>query len=129
MNQEINVSRDNSTVEREAHRPEVAPAVDVYDAAEAITLVADMPGVAEQDLEVTLERSTLTIRGKALQLATADKDAASYAEYRLVDYYRAFSVSSEIDGEHISAKLNAGVLRLTLPKRQPNVRKIEVLGA
>ncbi len=129
MSEEMQTTQQNSVLQRETHRPEVAPPVDVYDSADALTVLADMPGVNEQDLEVTLERNTLTIRGRASQLLEADRNAASYAEYRLVGYYRAFSVSSDVDAEKISAKLRNGVLRLTLPKKQPNVRKIEVLGA
>lgn len=103
----------------------VTPAVDIYETGNGHVLLADMPGVSREGLDVHVERDHLTIRGRVQPREGA---RAQHREFVLRDYYRAFSLSDDIDAEHITAALQDGVLRLTLPKSvRAQVRKIPVV--
>lgn len=115
-----------AAADRAEDRPETSPAVDIYDRGQELALYADMPGVNENDLEITLEKNVLTIYGRSQAAAAPEGYRARYGEYRIVDYRRAFTLSNEIDQEGIQANLKNGVLTLTLPKKPAQVRKIEV---
>jgi HSP20 family molecular chaperone IbpA len=102
------------------------PQVDIIDTADAILLVADMPGVAEAGADVSLEKNVLTIRGTAAP-QQFEGYAKSYSEYRVGDFERVFTISSEIDRDGIEATLKNGVLRVVLPKaRQQATQKVVV---
>lgn len=102
------------------------PRVDIYSAGDEIVLAADMPGVDERNVDVTLEKNLLTIRGRIVnQLPEGYKSV--YSEYRFGDYERTFALSDEVDRDKIAAVLANGVLRLTLTKSEANkARKIAV---
>lgn len=105
------------------------PAVDIYETSEAIVLVADMPGVDESSVDVTLEKNVLTIYGR-VQPWQFESHSLRYAEYGIGDYQRSFTISNQIDWEHIEGSVSNGVLRLTLPKTGPaQTRKITIKGA
>jgi len=114
-----------SGAERTRERPAFIPRSDIYELNSEIVVVADMPGVDADSVEITLERSTLTINGyiKPMELAGY---APAYAEYREGDYQRSFSLSNEIDQSKIEADMKDGVLHLHLPKVGPTTRKIAV---
>jgi HSP20 family protein len=105
------------------------PRVDIHENKNAIVLFADMPGVDENSVNITLEKNVLTLKGtpaiehfKGYNLALA--------EYDVGDYQRSFSLSDQIDGEKIEASMKNGVLRLTLPKSEPaKAKKINVKAA
>jgi len=101
------------------------PAVDIYETEAAVVLVADLPGVSEEGLEVQVEQRLLTIsaRSQAGEVAGAQR----LVEFESGSFYRAFSLSDEADPEGISAELSAGVLVLRVPRqRPPEGRRIEV---
>lgn len=114
-------------VERMATRAVFAPVVDIFENDKAITLLADIPGVARSDVEVTLEKRTLTLRAKGKNNPPAGYTPI-YAEYEMGDYERSFVVSEEINPDDISATVRNGMLTLTLPKRTPDKRQIEIGG-
>jgi HSP20 family molecular chaperone IbpA len=91
------------------------PAVDIFETEKEITLLADMPGIKAEDLTIDLRDNTLTL---AADIAADDnpKEEIILAEYETGRYYRQFTVGELINQENIDAKLNDGVLRLTLPK-------------
>jgi HSP20 family protein len=112
--------------ERTRDRPAFVPRADIYETDEAIHLVADMPGVSQESLDITLEKGVLTLNG-TVEPETPEGYSLVYAEYRVGDYVRSFSLSDEIDQETIEATLKDGVLRLTLPKiTEARTRKIAV---
>jgi HSP20 family molecular chaperone IbpA len=95
--------------------PVFTPSVDIFETEKAITLLADMPGVKAENLNVDLRDDTLTLTGDV----SADEGKPGekmYEEYQTGRYYRQFSLSEVISQEKIDAKLSDGVLRLTLPK-------------
>lgn len=104
----------------------LTPRVDVSEDDTGITLLADLPGVAREQLELRVEGDTLHLEGAVGALAPGDLEAV-YAEVRLPRYRRAFTLSRELDASRIEAQLKDGVLTLRIPKQahaQP--RRIEV---
>lgn len=113
-------------VERATSRAILTPAVDIVESTEELVLTADMPGVDEGSVEVTLEQDVLTIEGRM-----ANETLAGYAlgfhEYDQGDFRRVFTLATEIDRDHIAAHVTNGVLRLVLPKAEPaKAKKIKV---
>lgn len=95
--------------------PVFTPNVDIFETETAITMLVDMPGVNAADLNVDLRDDTLTLTGNVRPEPVANGEKI-YVEYETGRYYRQFSLSEVIDQGKIDAKLNDGVLRLTLPK-------------
>lgn len=105
------------------------PAVDIYETEDSVVLVADMPGVDESSVDVTLEKNVLTIYGR-VQPWQPEGLSLRYAEYGTGDYQRSFTISNQIDWANIEGTVSNGVLRLTLPKAGPaQTKRIEIKGA
>jgi HSP20 family protein len=105
------------------------PRVDVLEDDSGITLLADLPGVPRDKLELKVEGDTLWIEGVVTQ-ALPDRLEAVYAEVRVPRYRRTFTLSRELDTSKVDANLKDGVLTLRIPKQahaQP--RRIEVRAA
>ncbi len=92
-----------------------SPSVDIYETEQAITLLADLPGVRTEDLKIDLRDSVLTLIGEVQAMEGKDEQHL-IVEYGIGRYYRQFTLSEVIDQERIDAKLKDGVLTLTLPK-------------
>lgn len=93
----------------------VQPAVDVFEDGAGITLLADLPGVPREQLELRIEDNTLLIEG-AVHPHTPDGLEAVYAEVRVPRYRRSFTLSRELDTARIDASLKDGVLTLRIPR-------------
>ncbi len=117
---------DETGAERTRDRPAFVPRADIYETDDAIFVVADMPGVDESSLDITLENNVLTINGY-VEPTPQEGYSLVYSEYREGDYVRSFRLSDEIDRSGIEATLKDGVLSLTLPKvKEARMRKIAV---
>lgn len=115
-----------SETERTRSRRVYIPNVDIYENNDAVMLVADMPGVDEKTVDVTLDKNVLTISG-TVEPEAYEGYQLVYSEYGTGDYERSFTVSDEIDGDKIVATVKNGVLRLTLPKAEKvKAKKISV---
>ena len=113
-------------VERTRNRPTYAPRVDIVETEDALEILADMPGVTKDSVEVMLEQRVLSIRGRADISLPADL-APLYLEYQPGDDERAFTLSDAVDPAGIEARVKSGVLHLRLPKAGPAKRqRIEV---
>lgn len=128
-----------SQAQQPAHRPSetatsaarhegraLVPRVDVLEDQSGITLLADLPGVTRDRLELKVEGDTLWIEGAVTTVAPEGMEP-SYVEVRVPHYRRAFTLSRELDTSRIEANLKDGVLNLRIPKQahaQP--RRIEV---
>jgi HSP20 family protein len=115
---------DERAPERVKQRFTVAPRVDVYENANELLLVVDVPGATKESVSIQLDKGQVTI-----EATRADDTTGSplVAEYRPTDYARVFSVPQGIDAAKIDAQLNGGVLRLRLPKSEAlKPRRIEV---
>lgn len=91
------------------------PSVDIFETEQKITILADMPGVKADDLNIDLRDNTLTLLGEIAPVEGPDEEDV-LIEYETGKYFRQFTLSEVIDQEKIDAQLNNGVLRLTLPK-------------
>ncbi|TLY89200.1 MAG: Hsp20/alpha crystallin family protein [Gammaproteobacteria bacterium] len=104
-----------------------APA-DVYEDQEGLTLVADMPGVSRERLDVRVDGDKLLLEG-SVQFELPEQAEALYADVRSTLYRRSFALSRELDTAQIQATLKDGVLTVRIPKRaELRPRKIEVKG-
>ena len=96
-----------------ASKTVVYPLVDVFESNKEFLLVADLPGVAKEALEITVDGGQLELR----------------AETDTLEYRRSFSLGDDVDLEAVEAKLEHGELNIHLPKRaEAQVRKIVVKG-
>ncbi len=120
-------AQEKSPSSREETRSQeryITPPVDIYETADGLVVKADLPGVAKEGLDVRVENSLLTIRGKASHAAPGDP---IYREYGLVNFFRQFELNERVDQSKISAELTHGVLTLNLPKaEEAKPRKIEI---
>src|SRR5215204_4096538 len=102
----------------------ITPPVDIYETTDGLVVQADLPGVAKEGLDVRVENNLLTIRGKAVHVASGEP---VYREYGLVNFFRQFELNDRVDQSKISAELKHGVLTLSLGKAEgAKPRKIEV---
>jgi HSP20 family protein len=102
------------------------PDVDIIEGKDKIIVIADMPGVNESSVDITLDDNVLTIYGK-VDWKAPEKMKITHAEYGVGDYQRVFTISGEINREKIKANVKDGVLRLVMPKNDaPKMRKIAV---
>ena len=95
----------------------IVPRVDVIEDENGITLLADLPGVPRDKLDIKVEGDTLLVEG-TVQLQTPDGLEAIYAEVRAPRFRRSFSLSRELDTQRIDANLKDGVLTLRIPKAE-----------
>lgn len=117
-NQELTV-RDKAALNRSAEQTRdgavFTPDVDIFETEREITLLADLPGVKPENLSIDLRDDVLTIAGET-EDSRKEGQVGIIAEYESGKYYRQFTLSEMIDQAKIDAKLNDGILRLTLPK-------------
>jgi len=106
------------------------PAVDVFEDKDAVKIVAELPGVKPQDVKLSLESNTLTIRGEKKQQAEERSERVHRYERSYGSFERAFVLPSTVDGEKISAEYRDGVLTVTVPKAErARPREIPVRAA
>ena len=102
------------------------PEVDVGEDNEHFRLLADMPGVERQAVEMTVENGVLTIEGPALVERPQGYTLVGQ-EFGVGRYRRDFTLPDAVDSEHIKAKLRHGVLEVLIPKRtEAQIRKIKI---
>ena len=115
---------DERSPERVEQRSTVAPRVDVYEDANELLLLCDVPGATKDSVSIQLDKGQLTIEARRGDETTG---TSLIREYQPSDYARVFSVPQGIDAAKIDAQLSGGVLRLRLPKSEAlKPRRIEV---
>ncbi len=103
-----------------------APQVDIIERQEEIVVIADMPGVDEKSVDITLEKNVLTIYGR-VDFETPKDHRPVLSEYGIGDYQRVFTLSDEVDRDKIKASVKNGVLKLVMPKAESvKTRKIPI---
>jgi HSP20 family protein len=106
---------------------EWTPAVDIREEENSFVLVADIPGVARDNVDITLDKGVLTIRGE--RSATHNGEDREYRRRERVHgtFMRQFTLPETVDAEHISATVTDGVLEIVIAKAQkPQPKKISV---
>jgi HSP20 family protein len=99
----------------ELERPFVSPNVNIVETRDAYILEAEMPGVAKDGLNLSVEDNTLTITGRRQPEPSI---GLLYRESNPIDYRRAFELDPSIEAGKISAHMEQGILTLTLPKAE-----------
>jgi HSP20 family molecular chaperone IbpA len=129
QHQEV-VTKEKSVADKRASSyRSVRPKVDLHEDKEGITLLADLPGVSQEALDIQIDNEILSIDG-TVELAVPNGAKAGYSGNQATHYQRSFSLSKELDGEQVEATLKDGVLALRIPKRQEfKPRKIEIRTA
>jgi HSP20 family protein len=103
-----------------------SPPVDIIEQGDNIVLVADVPGLTRDQIELSVENRALTISGERAPLQT-EGAAVFHTERGYGKFSRVFSLPATVDVERISAEYREGVLRVTLPKAEAaKPRKIDV---
>lgn len=105
-----------------------SPKVDIYETPSELIMECELPGVDSEELEVRFENQDLEIRAKV----KARQECSSYLrrEYRVGNFFRAFTLGEVINSDAIEASLTDGLLRLRLPKHQAaKPRRIKVTAA
>jgi len=118
--------QDVSGMERTRSQRAYIPAASIYETEDHVVVLADMPGVDESSVDVTLEKNELTING-TVQPFQPEGYTLAYGEVGTGDYRRSFILSNEVDRSRIEASVKDGVLRLVLTKAPDfKARKIMV---
>ena len=122
------VTRTEGTQRQRGDEITIRPPVDILEA-HGIMVVAEMPGVSKDRLNVHADRNSLTIEGDAVVEMPKGMEAI-HADVQSTHYSRSFVLSGELEADAIDAKLKDGVLTIRIPKRREfPPRKIEVRTA
>lgn len=102
------------------------PPIDIFETDEGLVLLADLPGVSSETLELQVQDNKLTLFGK-VHPPVGEDARLLHQEYRVGHFLRSFILSDEVDHERITAKLNHGVLEVHLPRvKRSEPRRIHV---
>ncbi len=127
-NEPVTRSNGKPAVAAEHARRKVAPDVDVYENADEILVVGDVPGAGIDSVDIRVENGTLTL--EARHAAPVDASPALAREYEEVDYERTFRIPAGIDTAAVRAEAKNGALVVHLPKATAaKPRKIPVKAA
>lgn len=113
------------TLERTRTARYFHPLTNISETETEILLVCEMPGADENTVEIKLEKDVLSITAEACDLLPQGR-TWTYTETEQAGYRRSFRVSDGVDKDNISASMKAGILKLTLPKKQVQVQRINV---
>ena len=106
----------------------LSPSADIVEGANAITVTVDLPGVNQEDVQVTFEGGVLSISAQR-DISSQSSAKLIHGEFESCTFKRKFALAEGLDSERISAELRNGVLTLTIPraaKAQP--KKVEIRG-
>jgi HSP20 family protein len=116
------VSKEEKTVPARYY----VPAADIFETEDALTVILEVPGVEKKNLNVKLESDVLQVDAQ-IDFANYEGYEPVYTEYNVGHFQRAFTLSSKIDQDKITAELNDGVLTLTLKKsKEATPRRISL---
>lgn len=114
--------------EPDGQLPTFIPPTDIFETKDTVIMLLEMPGVEPSTLDVVLDKRVLTVSAQSTPFMPKGYTLL-YREYQDGNYERAFTLSDQIDGDHIDAEFKDGILRLVLPKMNPPAKKIEVKAA
>jgi HSP20 family protein len=106
-----------------------APSVDIYENKDQIVLEAELPGMQQEDFDLTIENNVITLRGERRFEKTDESDNYHRVERSYGTFTRSFTLPQTVSADEAKAEYNNGVLRVTLPKREEaKSRRIQVTG-
>jgi len=108
----------------------VMPQINVSETDKELRITAEMPGVSEKDVDITLDDGVLTIRGEKKMEKKEDKENFHYMERSYGQFQRSLRVPNSINADQVQASVENGVLTVILPKNmaQEKTRHIQVKG-
>jgi HSP20 family protein len=107
-----------------------APSIDIYENKDHIVLEAELPGMNQEDFDLSIENNVITLRGERKFEKTDETDNYHRVERSYGAFTRSFTLPQTVSAEGATAEYNNGVLRVTLPKREETKsRRIQVTGA
>jgi HSP20 family protein len=128
MNKVVEANNETATSEQFRSRPVFQPRIDLWETTADWNLVADLPGVRADDLNIVIQEGVLTLEAK-----TADRDVEGqwrHREYAVGDFRRTFQLGESLSVDRAEATLKDGVLTLRLPKHESVMpRKIAIRQA
>jgi HSP20 family molecular chaperone IbpA len=110
-------------VERTRDRRTYTPNVDIIETADEFLVLADMPGVTADAIDIQYEQGVLTMHGKVEPRQDEDNTSYLLCEYGVGDFYRSFRLGEGVDPDKIEARLKEGVMELHLPKSEASKPK------
>jgi HSP20 family molecular chaperone IbpA len=124
MNQVLQETHRGVSEQQPQHQGGVVytPEADILETSGSYVVDVYMPGVTDKSAEATLENDVLTIRGQ-VDLTPRENVRLMHQEYRVGDYRRVFTLTDDIDRDHVSATVRDGVLHLVLPKAESSKAK------
>jgi HSP20 family protein len=106
-----------------------APSVDIYENKDQIVLEAELPGMKQEEFDLSIENNVITLRGERKFEKTDETDNYHRVERSYGSFTRSFTLPQTVSAEGATAEYSNGVLRVTLPKREETkARRIEVKG-
>ena len=106
---------EQNVPETRAEEQTLRPPVDIFEMSEGLVVVADLPGVPKEQIDINVHEGVLTIHGKVNQESVG---TPLHNEFELRNFYRQFRLTDEVDPENIRAEMKYGVLTVTLPKAE-----------
>ena len=123
---ELENTEAKSSAETSKYRRTYSPRVDIFETEDSVVVLADMPGVSEDTIEITVEKDQLNIKGYVNEIGLEDYEQR-YREYDIGDFRRSFTLSEAVSKDEIEATLTNGVLHIVLSKTETaKLRKIAV---
>lgn len=108
-------------------QPTVLPKVNVIEKDDAFHLEAETPGMTQKDVSIEFHNGVLTLKGDREQSSQSDKNDYRIREFSKQSFARSFRLSDQIDSEKVVARMDQGILQVTLPKKeQAKPKKIEI---
>ena len=112
-----------------ASTPIRRPATDIVENEAGVQIQVELPGLTTEDVQLTMENGTLTIRGEKKSAATGSEGGVHRVERSYGLFERSFALPETVDADRVSATLENGVLTVTLPRAEKaKARSIEVKG-
>ncbi len=112
--------RDTTVVPTREEGQTITPPVDIFETPNGLAVIADLPGVEPNMVDVRVENDVLTISGKAESRIPGND---LNREYELLSYFRQFQLTNHVDQEHIKAEMKQGVLTIEIPRVESAKRK------
>jgi HSP20 family protein len=131
QNRVNNLFRDMNDGDSPLTTASFVPAVDIYEDSKKVVLKLEVPGINEKDLDIRVENNTLTVKGERKFEKEEKEENFHRIERRYGTFYRAFTLPSTVDTEHVQANYENGILKLELskkPEAQPKQIKVTVGG-
>lgn len=110
----------------------IMPSVDVHETDQAYTVTAELPGIDQKDIELSLDDNVLTLRGEKRSERHEEDGGRRYSERSFGRFERSIPFAAEVDADRVEATCENGLLKITLPKNanaRDKSRRIEVKGA